>query len=512
MAIIGGGVGGLTAGALLSQAGLQVVVIERESRPGGYLAGFHRKAFVFDSALHWLNQCGKGGMVNKVFAAIGNDAPAALPMDRIRRYKGESFDYLLTKNPDELKAQLTRDFPGDAGGLEKFFKLAHTLGGRMVTYGRFMRAAETMNPFELARRGLSLAQWSFPFWSLVGDKDCTALRGFFKSEKLRSIFCSEENVLSCLVPIGWAYHGDFQRPPAGGSQAFVKWLKKRVEAAGSLVALRTEVKHIDLDHRRATGVTLADGHKLQARWVIAACDVEALFTRLLPKDAVPADVLQRYRQAELYNSCVTVSLGLDCEPRALGMNEELVYMTRDGLPRHAHNDGNPHTTALSVLAPSLRDPTLAPSGKGTLTMYAEASIDYGDQWKTEPGLVRGAAYKEFKRAYAEVLLDRVERTLLPGLKQHIELLDIATPVTHLRYTGNKAGTIMAQRTSKKNMQMKVSGYKTPVDRLILGGHWAEFGGGVPIAVKAAANAAAIVLKRDKPEKFKDLCRVLDAQA
>jgi prolycopene isomerase len=60
------------------------------------------------------------------------------------------------------------------------------------------------------------------------------------------------------------------------------------------------------------------------------------------------------------------------------------------------------------------------------------------------------------------------------------------------------------------MQMKVSGYKTPIDRLILGGHWAEYGGGVPIAVKAAANASAIILKRDNPAKFKDLCHVLDS--
>ena len=57
--------------------------------------------------------------------------------------------------------------------------------------------------------------------------------------------------------------------------------------------------------------------------------------------------------------------------------------------------------------------------------------------------------------------------------------------------------------------MKVSGYHTPIDRLLIGGHWAEFGGGVPIAVKAAANAAAIVLKRESPAKFKELCAVLD---
>jgi prolycopene isomerase len=68
---------------------------------------------------------------------------------------------------------------------------------------------------------------------------------------------------------------------------------------------------------------------------------------------------------------------------------------------------------------------------------------------------------------------------------------------------------MAQRTSKKNMQMKVSGYKTPIDGLVIGGHWAEFGGGVPIAVKAAANATAIILKKDSPKHFKELCAVLD---
>ena len=57
--------------------------------------------------------------------------------------------------------------------------------------------------------------------------------------------------------------------------------------------------------------------------------------------------------------------------------------------------------------------------------------------------------------------------------------------------------------------LKVAGYRTPVDGLLIGGHWAEYGGGVPMAVKAASNAAAIVLKKDKPQAFKQLCAVLD---
>ncbi len=509
VAIIGGGVAGLTAGALLSQAGMSCVVIERESRPGGYLAGFHRKAFVFDSAIHWLNQCGPGGMVHKVFHSLGDDPPDAPLLNRIRRYKGDSFDYLLTREPDALKEQLQKEFPADARGLDKFFKLARVLGERMTSYARYMRSRETLSPLELVSRGLSITGWSRPFWALVGDKDCAALNDFFVSPDLKKIFCSEENILSCLVPIGWAYVGDFQRPPRGGSQAFIKWLMKKVNDAGSVVALRTEVQSVCVDQRRATGITLADGREVKARWVIGACDIDALFTKLLPGGAVPEDVVARYRNAELYNSCVTISLGLSCDPRRLGLDEELVFLTKDGLPRHGHNDGNPHTSGLSILAPSIRDPSMAPAGKGTLTVYCEANIKYGDYWKTEPGLVRGEAYQQFKREYADIILERVQARVAPGLKQHIEVMDVATPVTHLRYTGNRDGTIMAQRTSKANMKAKVAGYRTPVEGLLIGGHWAEYGGGVPMAVKAAANAAAIVLKKDKPQQFQKLCQVLD---
>lgn len=509
VAIIGGGVGGLTAAALLAQAGMSVVVLERESRPGGYLAGFHRKAFVFDSAIHWLNQCGPGGMVHKVFHSLGDDPPDAPILERIRRYKGDSFDYLLTRNPDALKDQLQKDFPQDARGLDRFFKLSRVLGERMTSYARYMRSKETLSPLELVGRGLSLTGWSYPFWRLVGDKDCAALDDFFNSPDLKKIFCSEENILSCLVPIGWAYVGDFQRPPRGGSQAFIKWLMKRIAGWGSIVALRSDVQQISVDQRRATGVTLADGRKLEARWVIGACDIDALFTRLLPGGAVPDDLVAKYRAAELYNSCVTLSIGLDCDPRSLGFDEELVFLTRDGLPRHGHNDGNPHTSGLSILAPSIRDPSMAPAGKGTLTVYCEANIAYGDRWKTGPDLERGDAYRQFKKEYADVILDRVETAIAPGLKQHLELMSIATPVTHLRYTGNRDGTIMAQRTTKANMKLKVAGYRTPVEGLLIGGHWAEYGGGVPMAVKAASNAAAIVLKKDKPQAFKQLCQVLD---
>src|ERR1700733_14391857 len=85
--IIGSGIGGLTAGALLSKAGLSVCVLEKEPHPGGYLAGFNPKDFHFDTAIHWLNQYSKEGIVTLVFDALGNDYPRAISQQRIRRFK-----------------------------------------------------------------------------------------------------------------------------------------------------------------------------------------------------------------------------------------------------------------------------------------------------------------------------------------------------------------------------------------------------------------------------------------
>ena len=116
--IIGAGVSGLTSAALLSKAGLSVCVLEKAQHPGGYLQGFTRRGYRFDTALHWLNQCSEEfGMVSTVFKFLGNDYPKVKYLNKIHRYKSESCDYLLTNNPDELKEAFIRDFPHEKKGI-----------------------------------------------------------------------------------------------------------------------------------------------------------------------------------------------------------------------------------------------------------------------------------------------------------------------------------------------------------------------------------------------------------
>ena len=119
------------------------------------------------------------------------------------------------------------------------------------------------------------------------------------------------------------------------------------------------------------------------------------------------------------------------------------------------------------------------------------------------------AVEEDDEDTVEELFDRVEAALAPGLRNHIELCDVATPVTHERYTGNRGGSIMAAKATGRNIRHRVAGYRTPVKNLYLGGHWAEYGGGVPVAVRAGANSALLVLRDANPAAFDETKGILD---
>ncbi len=517
--VIGAGLGGLTSAALLSRAGLSVCVLEMDARPGGYLAGFRRKDHRFDSAIHWLNQLGPNGLVTRVFDLIGPDHPTAAPQKRIKRYKGDSFDYLLTDRPDDLKEQWIREFPRERAGIERFFRDARRIGRAFDGLGTFMRTEESKGPWGKVLHLFTKLKFARPFLPHLRHTGKEGVRRglskYFKDERLQRVFASEMDLLSCLVPIGWAYVGDYQLPPVGGSQVLPEWLVHVITSLGNEVHYKCRVDQVLLRNGHACGVRFTQRgitHEVGADQVVGACDVEALYERMLPKDAVPEKLKRKLREAELYPSSVTVALALDRPTESFGFGEEMIYLSKDDVPRERQCTGGPDEVGISLLAPSLRDPSLAPHGMGTLTIYIPAEFADHQRWRTgADGAERGEAYERLKQEYAATLIRRVEERLAPGLSKHIVYCDVATPITHWRYTGNRNGSMMGARPGKANFQAGIAHYRTPVKGLYLGGHWAELGGGVPIAVRAGANAAMLILKDRRHPAAPTLAAYMDGR-
>ncbi|MEI6563254.1 MAG: acyl-CoA dehydratase activase-related protein [bacterium] len=513
MAVIGGGIGGLTAAALLSKAGLKVSVFEAQGQPGGYLCGFDRNGFAFDTAIQWLNQCHSGGFVHRLFNTLGDDYPRCKPLTRISRTRGAAFDYLLTTNPLALRDRLIQDFPGDEKGIRAFFRDAQALGLRWERLNDCIRTSETMAIAEKFSHGGRMLGWCLPIMKHIRVSVDKGVERYFQNPELKKLFAWQESFIAMLMPVAWAFTGNFHAPPRGGSRALVAWLCKNIESTGSAVYLNQRVARVLLnDHKQAVGVSLADGRVVQAGQVVSAGDLRTLYDEMLPAGCVSNRLRTAVRTADLYYSNFSVFLGLDCDPATLGFGEEMLYLTKDGVSREEQYGGDPEKTALTIMAPSVRDPSVAPPGKGTLTIHCPAILSRYDTWHTEEGRKRGADYKAFKTQFAETLIRRVEEEFAPGLRSHIEVMEAATPVTYWRYTGNAEGSIMGTRPTGKNIRALVSRCKTPVKNLFVAGHWADYGGGVPVAMQTGANAALLILNERKHPARQALKALLDGKA
>lgn len=515
VAIIGAGIGGLTAACLLCKAGLKVALIEKEPHAGGYLAGYQRKGFRFDTAIHWLNQCSEKGVVTKIFKLIGKDYPVCKIQKNIRRYKGDNINFLLTNEPDKLRDELIAFYPQEKKGITRFFKASRKLGESLSNFGEILRSTETMSFVEKLKHNIGMLRFALPFIPYIGYKDKKMEKGlqkFFKDKRLHRLFSSETDLLSCMVPVGWAYYEDYQHPPQGGGQVIPEWMRHVLKHHGCDIFFNATVKTINVDGNTATGLAINTKGKdwqLNARSIIAACDLQTVYQSMLPASGLTKRMLKKLNEAEIYASSFTISIALDCEAEDLGFGGEMVHLFKEDICKKLSNSGDAAHSALTILAPSVHDKSLAPKGCGTLVIFMPAYMDQHNQWATGEVLERGDSYNLLKKEIAEELISRVANSLVPDLRDHIIFYDVATPVTHWRYTGNMAGSMMGTKPGKQNIKSGVSGYATPFKNMFIGGQWAELGGGVPIAAKAGTNAALLVLKRLRPEAFKILIDYFD---
>ncbi|HSH53356.1 MAG TPA: hypothetical protein VK982_16635, partial [Bacteroidales bacterium] len=436
--------------------------------------------------------------------------------------KGDTYDYLLTNNPDVLKEKLIADFPHEKKGIKKFFNSAKKIGKGSIQYANLFRTEESMSFLEKVLFKLKLLKFVLPLIKYIffsGEKGVTkGLNLFFKDQNLHKLYHSEKDLLSCLFPIAWAYNKGYQIPAKGGASVFIQWLMHVNNYYKNDLILNAEVKKLKINHKLCESIHFQQNgnpYELKSKYIISASDVETLYTKMLPQNTITQKFKQKLENAVLYSSALTVSIAIDCPAENLKINQELICITKENIARDDHDSGNPLISDISVLSPSARDKSLIPKGKGLITLYMAAYIDYKNNWLTKKDIngnfIRTDNYNKLKQKIAKTLIQRVEEKLSIDIKSHILFIDVSTPITYLRYTGNKSGTMMGARPGKKNMKARIAHHQTPVKNLILGGHWADLGGGIPICIKSATNAVLLILKKENKQSFKLLANYMDGK-
>jgi phytoene dehydrogenase-like protein len=101
-----------------------------------------------------------------------------------------------------------------------------------------------------------------------------------------------------------------------------------------------------------------------------------------------------------------------------------------------------------------------------------------------------------KQALADAVIARLEKRF-PGIVDQIEVVDVATPVTYERYTGNWQGSYMGWADTTETMLKTMDRTLPGLGHFYMAGQWVHPGGGVPGAVTSGRHVMQVICKKDK---------------
>jgi prolycopene isomerase len=119
----------------------------------------------------------------------------------------------------------------------------------------------------------------------------------------------------------------------------------------------------------------------------------------------------------------------------------------------------------------------SPRGKNTITIITLQGFDYWKKYESDYWKGRKKAYRVEKERMAKALIQQAEKVLLPGLSKAVEIKEIGTPLTNVRYTANYHGAIYGWDQTLDNSGWRRLPHTTPIKNLYLSGAWTSPGGG-----------------------------------
>ncbi len=473
--VIGAGLGGLVSAAYLARCGFPVTLLEQHELPGGYATSFDRAAgrFTFDVSLH--ATVAENGIPQRVLSEIGIwDKLKVVYTPEYCRVVSADYDLTLpAKDPEKIKVLLGHAFPDERKGINGVINDMVQVQKEMAGHAGKDSAMERLE-------NLSLGDW---------------LAAHVKSAEVRELlaaFCgyyglppSQLNALFYAIATG-------QYLVSGGqyfktrSQDLSNTLMDAVIDKGGEVLLENAAVRIFLNEGSVSGVEDANGTHHPARAVIANSSVPALFGRLISRAEIPQSYFKKLGSYQPSISSFIVWLGLNRELKEIKDYE--IFINADGGSESAFRAALAGDLGRAGLGVTIYDNLYKGySLPGTSTLTVMTLCGYQPWKKFEADYFAGSknAYIEEKERLARLLIERTESRLIPNLTSMIEVMDAATPLTNVRYTGNFRGAIYGY--NRQGARMNLLDVRTPIKGLYLASAWSHGGGYTP-AMMAGRHA------------------------
>jgi phytoene dehydrogenase-like protein len=479
--IIGGGIAGLCAAVYARQSGYQAEVLEMNDVPGGLAMSWRRGAYTFETCLHWLLGSRPGAEFHNYWQELFDISELRfVDHDEMVRIETENGDNLsIPTDPARLEATLLDRSPADAKAIHAFVADVRRLAGFRFPPGQgwATSAAALLRDLPIFRTLRRLSKVTCEhYWARFQDP---LLRAFFGRDELAQL-----SAVALIFSLAWL--GDRNAGYAiGGSQAIIRLIEKRLKDLGGVIRFGARVERILVEDGAAVGVQLADGETLRGHWVISAADGHTTLNEMLGGAFTSPKLKAAYEKNPTFPSYCQVSLGVGID---LGHMPHFLTRILDSPLRV-----DPETTLEQV---SFRvfhfDPTFAPAGKTAVTCFLPTRNHlYWDNLRKNDL----PTYRAEKQRVSEAVIDVLQRRI-PGLRPSIETVDVSTPATVLRFTGNWKGSmegwLLAPGVGFSPLPNKLPGLR----HFRMVGQWVLPGGGLPCGPITARSALREICGED----------------
>ena len=484
IAIIGAGIAGLAAGCYGRMNGYRTNIFEMHTGPGGLCTSWKRGNYTFDGCLHWLVGSREGAFHKfwlEVGALQGVEVVDFEPFFAYEAADGRTVTFY--NDPDRLQEHLLELAPEDAREIKKLaravrraasFEMPLDKPPELFTFGERLKMFGAMLP----KMGL------FMKWGRVSLRDfASRLKNPLLAEAMAHGFLPDAAVFHLVATLAWMWRRNAGYT-VGGSLPLAKRIEKTYRELGGEVNYRAPVEKVLVEDDRAVGVRLADGTEHRADYVISAADGRTTIFDMLEGRYVD-DKVRGYYAGELpvFTPLAYLSFGV-----ADALADAPHYLT--------FNFASPLQVAgEEVRRASYRvynfDPTLAPPGKTVVTVMFESNYDYWKKLRDEDR----DRYRAQKDNVAAAVLDELERRF-PGIKDKVEVRDVATPATFERYTGNWQGTYEGWRISPATLTLRMKKTLPGLSNFWMAGQWVVPGGGLPSALLAGRQVIQLICHGD----------------
>ena len=449
--VIGAGVAGLSTACYAQMSGARTRVFEKHVLPGGCCTAWSRDGYLFDYCIEWLIGTAPGNDAHQVWRELGAFDGKTMTnfevFNTVEDEHGRSVHFY--NDPDRLEAHLLEVSPLDTLPVRAFTR----------DLRRFTRIE--LYPFLTApalrtvRERAALLRTVLPAFRLFWRTAATPMSAFADTfqdpllrKAFRNIFFQDPEgfpLLPYLFNMAAAHHGNAGFPQ-GGSLGLARSVEERYLGLGGRLDYRARVEKIlvaggagERGGDRAAGVELRDGRRYYADHVVSACDGRTTLHGLLDGRYTSPRIEQLYtellqRPGTLFPAVVSAFAGIKgpYDPRQSHSTTHLLP------PQDAARLPGALQESLVVQVRSRYSDGFAPPGHSVVHCTYFSDYTYWKELRTRDR----REYRARKRQVADFVRTFLERRT-PGLAGRIELVDVATPATTHRYTGNHDGSILA---------------------------------------------------------------------